>query len=136
MIDNAITANDYAVLADFRYALRGFLAFSEGQASAVGLTPQQHQALLTIKAADPECATVGYLAERLFLKPHSASGLIDRLVTLALLDRHASAADRRQTQLRLTEKAEDLLAGLSAIHREAIRRLRPLLVELLERIDG
>jgi hypothetical protein len=39
---------DYTALADFRHALRQFLAFSEQAATTCGLTPQQHQALLAI----------------------------------------------------------------------------------------
>lgn len=42
---------DYALLAEFRYALRRFIAFSEDAAHAIGLAPQQHQALLAIKGA-------------------------------------------------------------------------------------
>lgn len=136
MIPGNLTMADYAVLADFRHALRRFQAFSEAQATAVGLTPQQHQALLAIKAAPVGRATVGFLAERLILKPHSASGLVDRMVALGLLDRLASPSDRRATSLRLTDKAEELLSGLSAIHRSEIRDIRPLLLDLLEKIGG
>jgi DNA-binding MarR family transcriptional regulator len=99
----------------------------------VGLTPQQHQALLAIRAAEASDATIGYVAERLLLKPHSATGLIDRLVSLDLVTRCIPAEDRRRAQLRLTEKARSLLAELSAIHREEIGRLTPLLEGLLPR---
>ena len=136
--ESGLTAADYAVLADFRHALRRFLVFSEGQAATFGLTPQQHQALLAIKAAEAHAvtggATVGHLAERLILKPHSASGLVDRLMALGLLERHANPADRRQALLRLTAKAEAVLSSLTAIHAEEIRRLRPLLVDMLEKV--
>ena len=125
---------DYAVLADFRFALRRFVAFSEGKALDCGLTPQQHQALLAIRAAPEGRATIGYVAERLILKPHSASGLVDRLEALGLLKRAPSASDRRQSILRLTAESEAVLQRLSATHREEIRRLRPLLTGLLERI--
>ncbi len=127
---------DYAVLADFRYSLRRFLAFSEGKAAAFHLTPQQHQALLAIRAAPEGAANIGYVAERLVLKPHSASGLVARLEALALLERVSCSDDRRQALLRLTPQAEDILAELSVTHREEIRRLRPLLVDLLARVDG
>src|SRR3546814_4144671 len=63
---------DYAALADFRHALRRFQAFSEAQAAEQGLTPQQHQALLAIRGAAPGTPSVGDIAERLMLKPHSA----------------------------------------------------------------
>lgn len=134
MTENALTDADYRVLADFRQTLRRFLAFSEARAGEVGLTPQQHQALLAVKAAQPGMATIGYLAEWLMLKPHSASGLADRLEVLGLLERRASAEDRRQAQVVLTAKADRVLAALSVTHKEEIRRLRPMLGKLLDRI--
>lgn len=125
--------SDYAALADLRAALRGFLAFSEGKAAQVGLTPQQHQALLAIRGAPAGRASIGYVAERLILKPHSASELVNRLVALDLVARTGTGADRRKALLALTSRAEGLLAELSATHREEIRRLKPLLAELLDR---
>ena len=41
---------DYAALSDFRATLRSFLSFSETRAIELGLSPQQHQALLAILA--------------------------------------------------------------------------------------
>ena len=125
--------SDYAALADFRAALRGFMAFSEEKAGEVGLTPQQHQALLAIRGAAAGQATIGYVAERLILKPHSASELADRLEAQGLIKRRAAKADRRKTFLVLTARASALLAALSATHREEIRRLKPLLIDLLDR---
>lgn len=126
---------DYQALAEFRHTLREFLAFSEGRAAEFGLSPQQHQALLIIRAAKAEAASVGYVAARLLLKPHSASGLVDRLENFGLVERQASPHDRRQSLLVLTDKAKSLLAALSSTHQEEIRRLRPMLLELLTRID-
>ena len=122
---------DYAALAEFRYALRRFEAFSEGRAAEQGLTPQQHQALLAIRGAAAGQATVGYLAERLILKPHSATGLVDRLEAAGLVVRETVPDDRRRARLRLTERAHDVLTLLSAVHRDEIRRLRPALEDIL-----
>ena len=130
-----LTDADYTALADFRYALRRFLAFSERRAAGCGLTPQQHQALLAIRGAPRGPVTVGYIAERLALKPHSATGLIDRLEALGLVARRPSPDDGRQALLALTPGAEALLRELSATHREEIMRLRPLLTELLDRFE-
>lgn len=130
-----LTDNDYAALADFRFSLRQFQAFSEREAAQCGLTPQQHQALLAIRAAPRGKATVGHVAERLILKPHSATGLIDRLEALGLVRRRLSEQDRRQALLELTEQAHGILTTLSAAHRQEIGRLRPLLMELLERVS-
>ena len=129
-----VTDSGYAALADFRFMLRQFAAFSEEQARDAGLTPQQHQALLVIRgAARP--VTVGYIGERLIIRPHSASGLLVRLESLGLVDRQHPAADRRQTLVSLTPDALALLERLSATHRSQLRRLRPLLTELLAVLD-
>lgn len=125
--------SDYADLANFRAALRSFQAFSEERAAEVGLTPQQHQALLAIRGAEDGEATIGYISERLILKPHSASELVKRLESIGLIARQDDLHDKRKTVLALTPRAEDLLSTLSATHREEIRRLKPLLIELLDR---
>lgn len=129
-----LTDNDYAALADFRFALRQFQVFSEAKAAESGLTPQQHQALLAIRGVDLHDATVGYVAERLIVKPHTASELIDRLETLGLVRREPTQSDRRRALLRLTPSADATLSSLSSVHREEIRRLQPLLVEHLQRL--
>lgn len=131
-----LSSDDYVALADFRYALRRFLAFSESEANEAGLTPQQHQTLLAIRAAPAGTATVGFLAERLVVKPHSATGLVDRLAALGLVERSASEDDRRLAVLSLTPKAEAVLANLTVIHREEIRRLRPLFQHVLNLFDA
>jgi DNA-binding MarR family transcriptional regulator len=127
---------DYRVLANFRYALRQFLEFSGSAAKSVGLTPQQHQAMLAIIGApDGKAVTVGYLAERLLLKHHSTVELVDRLVEIDLLTRQPDAADRRKVLLSLTPKAKRLLTKLSAAHIEELRRIRPVFADLLDRLD-
>jgi DNA-binding MarR family transcriptional regulator len=132
---NKIGDADYEALAEFRYTLRRFLSFSEARAAQVGLAPQQHQALLAIRACAPENATVSYVAERLILKPHSATGLINRLEALGLITRAAADNDRRRILLRLTTTAYQLLDKLSEAHRDEIRRLRPLLLQILDQIE-
>lgn len=125
---------DYVALASFRHAIRRFQAFSEAKAIEVGLTPQQHQALLAIRSCSADDATVGHVAERLILKPHSATGLVNRLEALALITREAAADDRRRALLRLTPKAYDILDELSGVHREEIQRMRPLFSEIFAQL--
>jgi DNA-binding MarR family transcriptional regulator len=130
-----LAAKDYAVLARFRFLLRGFVAFSEEAARAAGLTPQQHQALLAIRGfSTPQGFAVGDLAHRLQIRHHSAVGLADRLEEAGLLKRKSDPEDGRRVRLELTAKAERLLARLTAIHRDELRRLskdlKPLLAAL------
>jgi len=133
--DRELDDGDYRTLADFRHALRRFLAFSEDRAHELGLTPQQHQALLVIRGAPSRSATVGQVAARLLLKPNSASGLVYRLEVLDLVARVGAPGDRRRSMLVLTPKAETMLAALSAAHRDELRRLRRLMTDLLARLD-
>lgn len=122
---------DYALLADFRATLREFMAFSENQARSMGLTPQQHQALLTIRGTALGTATVGYVAERMMLKPHSASGLLSRLEEAGLIIREQDKRDQRKTFLRLTAEAESVLESLSLAHLEELGNLKPLLLQMI-----
>lgn len=126
--------DDYAALASFRFELRRFLAFSERAASSAGLTAQQHQALLALRAAPGKGLRVGELAERLLLRSHSASGLIDRLERLGLVRRSTGSGDGREVRVELTPEGETNLSTLTAAHRAELRRLRPLLADLLSRV--
>lgn len=127
---------DYERLAQLRYLLRRFLAFSEQAASGKGLTAQQHQAMLEIKGfAAPHPISTGELAERLGIRHHSAVGLVDRLSARGLVRRNSGTEDRRQVFLALTRKAEGLLRELSASHRDELRRLAPLLRGLLAHFE-
>lgn len=123
---------DYVALAEFRFELRNFLRFSEQAARSAGLAPQQHQALLSIRASGEAGMRVGELADRLLLKPHSASELVQRLLEHDLVIRQQADGDRRQVHLALSHRAGEVLASLSASHRVELRRLRPLLLRLLD----
>ncbi len=133
---NRLSTADFRSLAEFRYQLRLFLAFSEEQARAVGLNPQQHQLLLVICASAPEWPTIGDLAERLILRHHSVVGLIDRLEQRALVRRSRSPEDRRQARVRITPRGERILHRLALAHRAELRRARPQLVAALQRLSG
>jgi len=129
-----LTDADFATLSRFRHALRRFQQFSADAAADAGLTPQQHQALLAIRASEGREMLVGALAEWLMLRPHSATELINRVEKLGLVARAAGETDRRQVAVRLTPKGEQLLNGLSEAHRAELRRLKPLLAELMSKL--
>jgi DNA-binding MarR family transcriptional regulator len=132
-----LTQAEYKALAEFRYAIRRFLYFSENAARAAGVTPQHHQAMLVIKGFPrPDRITIGGLAERLQLRPHSAVGLTDRLVTEGYVRRMADKDDRRQVRLGLTSRGEAVLEKLSSAHHEQLRRMGPQINRLLTRLRG
>ncbi len=124
---------DYRRLAAFRHALRDFLAFSAAEAEAVGLTPQQHQALLAIRGRAGESPpTIKSLAAQLMIRHNSAVELVRRLEDAGLLRRTEAAEDRRQIQLSLTSKGDAALAALSASHLAELRQRGPQLVSILQ----
>ena len=129
----AIELTDYQRLSEFRYLIRCFLEFSQLQAEDAGLTPRQHQALLAIKGypgGGP--VTVGDLAERLRIRHHSAVELINRLSDAGLVVRDQDNDDHRRVLLRLTGRADDCLAELSAAHLDELSRIEPMLRRLLD----
>lgn len=127
---------DYEALADLRYALRRFLAFSGTAAHGVGLPPQQHQALLAIKGSRKgQRVTVGFLAERLLITAHAATELVDRLAEARLVVRRKDPQDGRRLILSLTAGAEKILRSLSVEHLKEIRELAPSLVEILKDLE-
>lgn len=129
---DVLTDSDYEALANLRYILRRFMDFSTSAAQREGLPSQQHQALLAIKGHrgdDP--MTIGLLAERLMIAPHSTSELVERLVVGGYVRRQSDPADRRRQTLMLTGRADEVLRRLSAVHLTEIREMAPRLIELL-----
>lgn len=127
---------EYEALARFRHGLREFLHFSEDAARAVGLTPQQHQALLAIRGfPGRDEVTVGELADALQVRPHSAVGLVDRLTMHGLAERRHREGDRRQVYVGLTPQGVALLEQLSAAHQTELARLGPQLAALLAQLS-
>ncbi len=124
---------DYGTLAEFRYQLRKFLAFSEAAAQQSGLTPQQHQALLAIKGfSNSEPISVGDLARFLLIRHHTAVELMDRMTKLGLLSRVVDVDDGRRVLVKLTRKGEQKLRTLSRIHFEELRSASPALTKILK----
>lgn len=124
--------SDYEALAQFRYQLRTFLAFSEAAAQRAGLTPQQHQALLVIRGfAGSEAASIGDVARFLLIRHHTAVELMDRMARLKLISRAADPEDARRVLVRLSTKGEQKLRTLSRIHLEELRAATPALARIL-----
>lgn len=132
-----LSASEYQALAEFRYQLRNFLAFSEQAARAVGLEPQQHQLLLALKGRQKQGkVTIGDLAERLKVQHHSMVELVNRMVERDLVQRNRDEQDQRRVLVTLTAHGEDVLRRLSLLHRTELRSTGPALVQTLQAIIG
>ena len=112
-------------LAQFRYALRKFLRFSENAARRHGVTPQQHQLILGVAGFTGRgSATISELAEFLQERPHSVIGLIERAVEHGLVRRTQDKSDRRVVNVTLTAGGKKILSRLTALHQGEARRIQ------------
>jgi DNA-binding MarR family transcriptional regulator len=113
----AADAVDFEALAQFRYGLRLFLAFSDVNAKNAGVTSPQYQALLAIKGYSRQAPMhVGELSRLLLTKHHTTVELVDRLMKLGLLRRSVDARDKRRVLVTLTKKGQSRLQKVAAIH--------------------
>jgi hypothetical protein len=132
-----LTTRDYAQLAAFRHALRGFLRFSEAAAGAAGLTGQHYQAMLVLRACpDERRVTINDLAQQLFIKHNSAVGLGRPVV----LGRPGGArAFERRTGARSScaspAGGARLLARLAAMHRREPAAPRAILKRFFAELE-
>jgi DNA-binding MarR family transcriptional regulator len=133
---DTLSSDDYRALADLRYSLRRFMEFSASAAQEEGLPSQQHQALLAIKGySGDEPMTIGTLANRLLIAPHTATELVGRLSASDLVTRESDPDDKRRQTLALTERAEAILLRLSAVHLREIREMAPELITILQSLQ-
>lgn len=110
-------AIDFEALANFRYRLRLFVAFTDENAKKAGLTSQQYQALLAIKGfSRRKPMFVGELAKLLLIKHHTTVELVDRMIKLELLQRTVDANDNRRVLVTLTKKGLRLLQKVAAVN--------------------
>ena len=91
----------------------------------LNLTLAQLRALYLVTASGP--MSMSQVAERLGTAPSTATGVVDALVQLGLLERTEDPADRRQVVVGPTPAAHERLEAFSELSR---RRLRDLLVRI------
>jgi DNA-binding MarR family transcriptional regulator len=126
---------DYASLAQFRYHLRIFLAFSEANAKRASLTSQQYQVLLTIKGfsgAGP--MSVGELARLMLIKHHSAVELVERMNRLGLVAKSIDTGDKRRVMVSLTKLGPMRLKSVAAKNFEYLGSSSPSFLKVLKSI--
>ncbi|HEV2291333.1 MAG TPA: MarR family transcriptional regulator [Gemmatimonadales bacterium] len=119
-------------LAQFRYALRRFLRFSEQAARAAGVTPLQHQLLLGVAGFTGRgWATISELAECLQERHNGVVALVDRAARAGLVRRDKSGGDRRVVRVSLTPRGRRIIDGLTRLHQKELagfqHDLRPVL---------
>lgn len=119
-----LSDSQYQVLLTFRCALRHFLAWSASQASRLGLTPQQHQLLLAVRAhPGPTALSIRELSEYLLIRPHSAVELANRVEAAGLVVRDVDPLDQRIVRLSLSEEGQRVIEQLSDAHMSELQRV-------------
>lgn len=125
MVNNILEKNEFETLSHFRYQLRLFLRVSEEIAQTADITHLQYLLLLHLKGFQGrEWATVSELAERLQSQHHGAVSLISRCEKLGLVKRKQSKADRREVEVHLTPKGEEIVAKLARMHKDELLKLQ------------
>lgn len=130
-----ISKGQYEALAEIRYRIRMFLAFSEACARAAGIEPGQHQLLLALRGLPAGARpTIGTVAERLGVQHHSAVELAKRAALAGLVLRRAGTRDKREVTLVITPRGEGVLEALSREHRAELATSAPALVRAMRAV--
>jgi DNA-binding MarR family transcriptional regulator len=123
-------------LAEFRFQLRQFLAFSEISSERHGIQAQQYQ-LLQVIAAAPQAqpASVSYIADRMILRHNSTVELVDRAERAGLVRRHTDERDLRRSLIKITPTGEQLLRAMVAEHIQELGRLSDRIISSLRAVN-
>lgn len=115
----------YEICSDIVSLMHQFKMHMAELAETYGLTPIQLCALRAMHPSDgPSQSTIGHvhatvntmggLAATLHCDASNVTGIVDRLVTLALITRQENPQDRRVKTLQLTAKGRRVLAAVNA----------------------
>ncbi|NVB82587.1 MAG: MarR family transcriptional regulator [Kofleriaceae bacterium] len=103
----------------------------------VGLEPRQHQLLLAVRGLPANLRpTIGTLAERLVVKHHTLTELLDRLEAVGLAQREPDPEDKRVVLVSITPRGRAMLDRLSLAHRAELAKTAPTLLEALKTVVG
>jgi len=131
-----LQAEDYSALGAFRYAMRKFLRFSKEALADAKLTPEQYEALLSIKSCSiGNGLNIRDLSEQLQVRHHSAVSLVNKLAGKELIAKKRATDDRREVLVELTSFGESTLAILAEIHRREIRARSMEMIDALQRLQ-
>ncbi len=86
-----------------------------------GVTPLQFMTLKMLTEQDKKCKMSDLAAMR-YLTPAAATGIVDKLVRLGMVERSVDAHDRRLVLLTMTERGGQIVSGIDAIAQEKMER--------------
>jgi DNA-binding MarR family transcriptional regulator len=86
--------------------------FTSQKLKTYKLTPQQFNVLRILRGQFPNPATINLITDRMIDKMSNASRLVDKLLEKGLVDRRTCPSDRRQVDVKITEKGQQLLSTI------------------------
>jgi MarR family transcriptional regulator, organic hydroperoxide resistance regulator len=86
-----------------------------------GVTPLQFMTLKMLKEQGKKCK-MSELAEMRYLTPAAATGIVNKLVHLGMVERSFDEHDRRLVLLTLTERGNQMVSGMDATMQELMLR--------------
>ncbi len=115
------------ILQALRRIMRAVEIHSHKLASQHNITGPQLACLLAVREEGP--LSSGKLAKKVYLSPSTLVGIVDRLEEKQLVTRKRDNKDRRQVQISITPKGEELIAAAPSLLQETLANA---LVELPE----
>lgn len=113
------------VLLVFERFMNGMMSSHAPEFADIGVTMAQAKVLYVLAAA--EALRMSELATRLGISMSTASGAVDRLVDLDLIERRADPSDRRQVYVAVTAAGSEVLERMRELN---TRQMRELLTRL------
>jgi DNA-binding MarR family transcriptional regulator len=109
---------DLRILQSLRRIIRAVEIHSRKLGQSHRITGPQLGCLLAIREAGP--VTTTWLAHHVYLSPSTVVGIVDRLEEKDLIVRQRSRSDRRQVQIGITEKGEELAASAPSLLQDTL----------------
>lgn len=82
------------------------------------ISPQQYNVLRILRGQYPNAVTLGVIQERMLDQNSNASRLVEKLKLKLLVERNSCIDDRRQVDIKITEKGLELLEAIGKNFKE------------------
>jgi DNA-binding MarR family transcriptional regulator len=102
----------HKVAVNIIYTFSWLTSFHQEFLKPHGITEQQYNILRILRGQHPNPATIKLIRERMLDKMSDASRLVEKLRVKGLAERTVSKKDRRQVDVRITQKGLDLLSKI------------------------
>lgn len=94
-----------------------------------GISSQQYNVLRILRGASPKAIMLIEIASRMIDKNSNTSRLIDKLVSKGLANREICESNRKQVDIRITEKGLNLLREIDELSKIWLQEMKTLTVK-------